>query len=276
MPGPTIQSAPIIRRSIGQWWALSISITTGTSGASPLHPLQRGEREAHHPRRRAGTVPAEVAQHLDQAALDQAAVPRRVLGLDRDLDRPLVVGHGLEQLAQGQHLVERLVAVRRLVVEVGPRVLPGREVERVEVGEVHRRDDAAGARRTPEVAVVDAHQVAVGGQPDVALEGLGAGVEGRDVRAEGVLGRDVAGAAVRHDLRPHARIVACLRVRCGDAARRVRPCCPRSRGRTPSTRRCRPDPACRPRGVKITCGSPSTVTPASRSRATVASMSATA
>ena len=33
MPGPTIQSAPIIRRSIGQWWALSISITTGTSGA---------------------------------------------------------------------------------------------------------------------------------------------------------------------------------------------------------------------------------------------------
>ena len=34
MPGPTIQSLPIIRRTIGQFCGLSISCTTGTAGAS--------------------------------------------------------------------------------------------------------------------------------------------------------------------------------------------------------------------------------------------------
>ena len=120
------------------------------------------------------------SQQLDDAPLDQPGVPRGVLGLDRDLDRPVVVGDRLEQLAQRQHAVQLRVAVGGLVVEVGPGVLPRREVELAR----GRRAPSSRPRPrrladAPQVAVVHADQVAVGGQPDVALERLGAGVERR-------------------------------------------------------------------------------------------------
>ena len=150
-------------------------------------------------------------QQLGHPLLDQPAVPRRVLGLDRHLDRPVVVGHRLEQLAQREHAVQLRVAVGRLVVELGPRVLPRREVEPLEVLEVGRRDQPAPARRTPQVAVVHADQVAVRGEPDVALEPLGPGVQRRDVGAQRVLGVLVAGAAVRDHLGTAAML------HCGDS-----------------------------------------------------------
>ena len=122
------------------------------------------------------------------AALDEAAVAGRVLGLDRELHVPVVVGDRLQQLAQRQHLADLGVALGRLVVELGPRALPRREVELVQLGEVHRRHEPGRRRRTPQVAVVDAHEVAVGGQPDVALERVRALVERLHVGGEGVLG----------------------------------------------------------------------------------------
>src|SRR5262249_34221207 len=150
---------------------------------------------------------------------------------------------------------------RRLVVEVGPRVLPRREVELVEIREVGRRDQPAVARRTPEVAVVHAHEVAVGGQPDVALEAVRAVVERGDVRAQRVLGVVVAGTAVGDDLWSH-------RGRCSTSPTRL-----------PSVSRTNACHSSVPAGPrvssscpKITCGSDSTY---SRSRPTVASMSST-
>ena len=68
---------------------------------------------------------------------------------------------------------------------------------------IRDRDQPLLARRTPQVPVVHADQVAVGGQPYVALQRLGAGVEGGDVRAQGVLGVVVAGAPMRDDLGSH-------------------------------------------------------------------------
>ena len=88
------------------------------------------------------------------------------------------------------------------------------------------------ARRTPQVAVVHADQVPVGGQPDVALERLGAGVERGEVGTQGVLGVVVAGTPVGDDLRPHGRhcggCPAGRAVRRAAAAPRVPPDCPRS------------------------------------------------
>ncbi len=170
----------------------------------PLHPLQRDVGEAHHPDRAALTGPAEVGERLDEAPLDQPAVTRRVLGLDRELDRPVRVRDGLEQPAQREHLVEVGIRIDGLVVESRPRVLPRGELELVEIGQLHRRDQAARARDPPEITVVDADQVTVRGQPDVALQRLGPLADRFEIGPPGVLGVLVARAAVRDDLGPHA------------------------------------------------------------------------
>ena len=200
IPGPTIQSLPIIRRSTGHIVVFSISITSGISGASWSTRLSAVKLKLMTRAGRPGAVPAEVLELLDQPLLHQAAVPGRVLGLDGHLHATVVVRHGLQQLAQGQHPVQRLVADRRLVVELGPRVLPRRDVQLLELGELQGRDGVAPAGGTAQVAVVDADEVPVGGEPDVALEALGPGVECRDVRAQRVLGVLVAGASVGDDL----------------------------------------------------------------------------
>ena len=120
-------------------------------GREPAHPADGVEGEAHHPRRRVRAGPPEVVERLHQPPLDQPAVARGVLGLDRQLDPAVVVRGRLQQLAQGEHLAGLRVRLGRLVVEVGPRVLPRREVQLVELGEVHRRHDAVGGRRTTHV-----------------------------------------------------------------------------------------------------------------------------
>ncbi|CUR60319.1 hypothetical protein NOCA2740003 [metagenome] len=177
-------------------------------GSQPAGALQGRPREAHDPHRRAGLVPPELPQQLDEAPLDQAAVAGRVLGLDRQLDVAVIVGHRLQQLAQREDAAELDVAVLGLVVEVGPGILPGREVELVEVGQLHGGHDALGRRRPPQVAVVDADQVAVGGEPYVALERLGAHVERLEVGPEGVFGVLLARASMGDDLGPHTCILA--------------------------------------------------------------------
>ena len=150
-------------------------------GGQPLHALEGDEREAHHPHRRVGAVPAELLQHLDQPALDEARVAGRVLGLDGQLHRPVVVA---------------AVSSRRCRVSTPSRsgsrsgasssrsahgFFQDGEVELGEVRELHRGDHGLGAGRPPQVAVVDADQVPVGGQPDIALECVGALLERREV-----------------------------------------------------------------------------------------------
>ena len=55
-----------------------------------------------------------------------------------------------------------------------------------------------------------ADQVSVGGQPDVALQPAGAGVEGLEIGAQRVLGDLVTGAPVGDDLRPHGQHYAAV------------------------------------------------------------------
>ena len=148
-------------------------------GRELLHPGERDPGEAHHPRR-ATSAPAQPnsSSSLDQASLDEAGVARRVLGLDGEVDVPVVVADHLEQPAQGQHLALVALGELGLVVEVGPRVLPRRRVEVVELLQASSsrpRPRAFGGPVHP--AVVHADEVAVGGQPDVALERVGTLVE---------------------------------------------------------------------------------------------------
>ena len=71
-----------------------------------------------------------------------------------------------------------------------------------QVGQVELGHHPATVRGAVDPAVVHADQVAVAGQPDVALQPVGALVDRPQVGAEGVLGQRVRGAAVRDDQRP--------------------------------------------------------------------------
>jgi hypothetical protein len=168
-------------------------------GRQLLHPLQGDVGEAHHPDRGVLAGPPERRQQLRETPLDQPAVPGGVLGLDRQLDPSIRLGDGLEETSQGEHLGE----IGRLVVEDRPRVLPRGELELVEIGELHRRDQAVGTRRTAQVAVVHADQVSVGGEPHIAFECVRALADRLQVRRQGVLRLLEARAAMSDDLRPH-------------------------------------------------------------------------
>src|SRR3954453_17729289 len=95
----------------------------------PLDPGESDAGEAHDPSRGVRACPAELVEKADETVLDQAAVPRRVLGLDREVDVPVVVAHDLAQLAQGEHPRVVALGLLCLVVEIRPRVLPRRRVE---------------------------------------------------------------------------------------------------------------------------------------------------
>ena len=79
--------------------------------------------------------------------------------------------------------------------------VPRAEVQRVQLGQRPGADPAAAVAGAVQPAVVHADQVPVAGQPDVALQAVGALVEGAQVRGEGVLGQRVRGAAVGEDQR---------------------------------------------------------------------------
>jgi hypothetical protein len=119
--------------------------------------------------RRSSSPPASlpVQPRVEESQRVRRARHRKVLGLDGQVD-VIVVGDGVEEPAQRELLL--FWSAQGLVVEVGPRVLPGGGVELVELREVHRGDQAFRVRRPVDPAVVDADQVPVGGQAYVALE----------------------------------------------------------------------------------------------------------
>ena len=82
----------------------------------------------------------------------------------------------------------------------GVAVLPGAEVEGGEIGEFQGRDRTAAVGRTVDAAVVDADQMAVRGQPYIALEGVGTVLDRLAVRGQRVLGSVFGGSAVGDDL----------------------------------------------------------------------------
>ena len=204
MPGPAIQPGPSTagraaarRPLVDQQHHLEV-------GRQPLDPASaRPTRSSSPAPASPGPAQPNVVEQLDQPPLDQAGVAGRVLGLDRQVDRAVVVGARSPAAGAGSAPCRgRGSTVGSLVVELGPRVLPGREVQLVELGELHRGDHpAACCAGTPQVAVVDADQVPVGGRAGRRTRGLGALVQGGEVGAQGVLGVVVAGPPVRDDLR---------------------------------------------------------------------------
>ena len=158
-----------------------------SAGPGPARRTRRspGRREAHDPGADravslAGAQPV-VAQQLDERLLDEPGVPRRVLGLDRELHRPVDGAQRVEQplaaSAPGSGRdpappSSRWTAGRR--PPCGATRPPRPEVELGEVGQLERRHDAAAARGPVHPAVVDADQHAVAGEPHVALDAVGA------------------------------------------------------------------------------------------------------
>lgn len=80
--------------------------------------------------------------------------------------------------------------------------LPGPEVEGGQVGELQRGDRAASVRRPVHAAVVDADEMAVGGQPYIAFEGVRTVLDRLLVGGQGVLGGLFGGSAMGDDLDP--------------------------------------------------------------------------
>ena len=84
-------------------------------------------------------------------------------------------------------------------------LLPGAPVQALERGQLERGDAADAVGGAVDPPVVDADQVPVGGQPDVALEGVGALVDRAQVGLERVLRLVPAGSSVGDDLRDPRR-----------------------------------------------------------------------
>lgn len=164
--------------------------------------MQRTGREAHDPygRRvaRRGRVQAETGQRREQFLLHLTGPPGGVLGLDGQLHPAARVVDQLQQPVQGEYGRTLPVPVRGLV-RVLP-VPPGSEVEGGEIGQLQSGDRAAAVRRAVHPAVVHTDEMAVGGEPHVAFESVGAVLDGARVRGEGVLGCVLGRPSVSDDL----------------------------------------------------------------------------
>ncbi len=193
---------------------LSSSSTVGIVGREHPDPPDRERRERHHrdrrlfgARGRRETVPA---QHRHQLLLDQSRVPGRVLRLDQQAHLPVAVHHEFQQPFEREHLADGRVPVRvevdvpldEQLVRAGRQVvLPGAEVERVQVGQRAFAHQTASVGGAVQPAVVDADQMTVSGQPDVTLERVGAVANCLLVGRQRVFGDLRGGASVGNDHR---------------------------------------------------------------------------
>ena len=146
---------------------------------------------------------------MQQPLLHLARPARRVLGLDGQLDRAARRRDQFEQPLQGEYGGAAGRPVRALRSGGLLAVLPGAEVECGEIGEFQGGDGAAAVGRTVHPAVVHADQMAVGGQPYIALQGVGAVLDGLPVGGEGVFRGVLGGSPVGDDL--DAGAAACVR-----------------------------------------------------------------
>ena len=100
--------------------------------------------------------------------------------------------------------------------------LPGAEVERRQLGELQGGDGAAAVGGAVDPPVVDADELAVRGQPDVALQGVRAVLDRLPVRGERVFGDVLGGSPMGDDLdRPSLRVR--VRDRAGERHRAMVP-----------------------------------------------------
>ena len=131
--------------------------------------------------------PTRTRRAAHQPALDQAGVARRVLGLDRQLDPARVVGGGLQQPAHGEHLGQ-LGVVSGASSSSSAHGCFQAAKSRSSRSASSIVETMPPVRRTPQVAVVHAHEVAVGGRAGRRTRGPRRPRRAPDVGAEGVLG----------------------------------------------------------------------------------------
>lgn len=81
-------------------------------------------------------------------------------------------------------------------------LLPGAPVEPLQLCQLQRGDDAGAVRGAVHRAVVNADQVPVGGEPDVALQPVRADLDGVQIGRERVLGLSVTRPTMSNDLGP--------------------------------------------------------------------------
>ncbi len=194
--GPAILE-PAGRRPIAQQRREELREVDGGQGRRGRgDAVQRAGGETHDPygrvvrRRRVGQP--EPPQELHQPLLDLSAPAGRVLGLDGELDGPPRVGDQLQEPFEGEDGgVLGVAPVRAL-----PRVLPRAEVERRKIGEFQAGNRPAAVGGAVDAPVVHADEVAVRGEPHIALQGVRPVLYGLHVGGEGVFRRVLGRAAV--------------------------------------------------------------------------------
>ena len=172
-----------------------IRIDGGQLRRSGPHAVQGTRREAHDPYRRAPAARrAEAVQQGQQPLLDLPRPAGRVLGLDRQLDRPARVATSSSSRSRVSTEVRSASSGR--ATRTGRAgscgsLLPGAEVQLRQVGQFQGGDGAAAVGRTVDPAVVHADEMAVGGESDIALQGVGPVLDGFAVGGQRVFGRVV-------------------------------------------------------------------------------------
>ena len=167
-------------------------------GQQPTEPLHGGSVEGDHPHGTARRVPAQRPQHLGQPQLDPRTAGIRVLGLDLQAHRD-VVGAGLP------HHLEELLQRDQLALRRSGLVHPSAaEVQALELRDGHLDRAAAGRGGAVDVQIVQADQLVVRAEVDVALQAdrdlsLCAPGDRLGVRGPGHLGLATRESAMGHD-----------------------------------------------------------------------------
>ena len=157
---------------------------------------------------------AEPAQLGDDGLLDPPGVPGGVLGLDGQEDGPRAAGDQVQERGKGQDpariVGQHVLAGPGLEPPVGQPTLPqrtagrarsavlrpGLEVVLAQVGQRLGRHHPPAIARAVDPAVVDADEVPVSGQANIALQAISTLVYGQLIGGEGVLGLLGAGTSV--------------------------------------------------------------------------------
>ena len=139
-------------------------------------------------------------QHL---ALHQCAVAHGMFGLDENLHRPVPVEHQPDKIIKSEQSGTARGAIGP------PTAMPSAPIELLQLGQRHIADQTCSCRGAVNPSIVHADEMTIEGQPNVALNSIGAFLKSELVGGQGVFGTIRRRTAMGH----HEGTV--LSVRCG-------------------------------------------------------------